>query len=45
MLEYCGFINVEIGPPVDTFAGAGGEENARRFEVFGYGFLAYKPGN
>ena len=43
MMEYCGFVDIEIGPPLDTFGGAGGEENARKFEVFGYGFLAFKP--
>lgn len=42
-MESCGFIKAEIGPPVDTFGGAGGEKQARRFEVFGYGFLAFKP--
>jgi hypothetical protein len=44
MLEDSGFQNLKIGAPVDTFAGAGGEPNARRFEVFGYSFLAHKPG-
>jgi hypothetical protein len=39
-----GFVDIEIGPPVDTFGGAGGEANARKFEVFGYAFLARKPG-
>ena len=43
MLEDTGFMDVVIGPPVDTFGGAGGEENARRFEVQGYPFLARKP--
>jgi arsenite methyltransferase len=38
-----GFAAVEAGPPVDTFGGAGGEANARRFEVFGHPFLAHKP--
>jgi hypothetical protein len=38
-----GFVDVEIGPPVDTFGGAGGEANARKFKVFGYAFLARKP--
>jgi hypothetical protein len=33
---------VRIGPPADTFGGAGGESKARLFEVFGYGFLARK---
>jgi hypothetical protein len=43
MLESVGFVDIEIGPAVDTFDGAGGEKNARRFEVFGYAFLAWKP--
>ncbi len=40
MLEDCGFDNVTIGPPVDTFGGATGETKARSFEVYGYAFLA-----
>jgi hypothetical protein len=44
MLEQSGFVDVTIGPPVDTFGGAGGEPNARRFDVSGYAFLARKPG-
>ena len=43
MLEESGFVDVRIGPPVDTFDGAGGESKARLFEVFGYTFLARKP--
>jgi hypothetical protein len=43
MLEESGFVNIEIGPSVDTFGGAGGENKARLFEVFGYAFLSYKP--
>ncbi len=43
MLEDTGFTSVVIGDPVDTFAGAGGEDNARAFEVYGYAFLARKP--
>ncbi|MEZ5851030.1 MAG: hypothetical protein R3D68_10330 [Hyphomicrobiaceae bacterium] len=43
MIEDSGFSDVRIGPPVDTFGGAGGEKNARRFGVFGYAFLARKP--
>ena len=43
MMRSCGFVDVEIGPRVDTFAGAGGDEKARKFAVYGYGFLAYKP--
>lgn len=44
MLTESGFAEVVIGPPVDTFGGAGGEKSARRFGVFGYAFLARKPG-
>lgn len=43
MLEQTGFVDVRIGEPVDTFGGAGGEANARAYEVFGYAFLARKP--
>ena len=43
MLEDAGFVDVRIGEPVDTFGGATGEDKARAFEVYGYGFLAYKP--
>jgi hypothetical protein len=42
MLGESGFVNVEIGPPVDTFGGAGGESKARLFNVQGYAFLARK---
>ena len=44
MLEEIGFVGVEIGERVDTFGGAAGEANARRFDVYGYPFLARKPG-
>jgi len=40
MLHEAGFIDVMIGEPVDTFAGAGGEPNARSYEVYGFAFLA-----
>ena len=43
MLEESGFVNIDIGPPVDTFGGAGGESKARLFEVFGYAFVGHKP--
>ena len=43
MLEDSGFASVAIGPPVDTFGGAGGEDNARAYEVYGHAFLARKP--
>jgi len=43
MLTEIGFVDVEIGRPVDTFGGARGEANARTFEVYGHAFLARKP--
>ena len=43
MMQSSGFVDVTIGPPVDTFGDAGGEDKARLFEVFGYAFLARKP--
>jgi hypothetical protein len=43
MLEEVGFTEVRIGEPVDTFAGAIGEDKARAFDVHGYAFLARKP--
>jgi hypothetical protein len=44
MLEDAGFADVQIGDAVDTFGGAGGEDKARAYEVYGYAFLARKPG-
>lgn len=44
MLEGVGFENVQVGPAIDTFGEAGGEKNARAFDVFGYPFMARKPG-
>ena len=44
MMRDLGFIEIEVGAPCDTFGGAGGEKNARKFEVFGYAFMARKPG-
>jgi hypothetical protein len=43
MLEQTGFHDIKIGPPIDTFKGAAGEDKARRFGVCGYAFLARKP--
>jgi len=39
MLEDTGFVDVMIGEPVDTFGGAGGESNARAYDVSGYAFI------
>lgn len=42
MLEAAGFGGIEIGDPVDVFAGASGEANARAFQTFGFTFRAIK---
>ena len=43
MLEQTGFVDIVVGPAVDTFGGASGEDNARTFAVSGHAFLARKP--
>jgi hypothetical protein len=43
MLEDTGFDDIVIGPPVDTFGDARGEEKARAYGVYGYAFLARRP--
>ncbi len=43
MLEDSGFTDVRISDAFDTFAGAGGEEKARAFDVHGYTFMARVP--
>ena len=43
MLEEIGFTGIEVSEPFDTFAGAGGEDKARAFDVYGYTFQAVKP--
>jgi ubiquinone/menaquinone biosynthesis C-methylase UbiE len=42
--EEIGFAEVRTGPPCDTFRDASGEKKARQFEVYGYPFIARKPG-
>jgi hypothetical protein len=44
MLEDVGFVDVQVGPAADTFGGATGEAKARSYDVYGYAFLARKPG-
>jgi hypothetical protein len=43
MMKDVGFFDVSVGPPADTFKGASGEKNARRFQVYGYVFIGRKP--
>jgi len=43
MMKEAGFVEAKIGAPCDTFGAAKGEPNARKFEVYGYPFLALKP--
>ncbi|HEU0203404.1 MAG TPA: hypothetical protein VFR86_23595 [Burkholderiaceae bacterium] len=43
MLAETGFVDIRVSAPYDTFGGARGEAKARKYEVFGYAFLARKP--
>jgi hypothetical protein len=43
MLTEVGFADIRFSDPYDTFGGARGEAKARKFEVYGYVFLARKP--
>lgn len=43
LLGDVGFIDCQVGPPVDTFQGAAGEANARTYQVVAHPFLAHKP--
>jgi len=42
VIRGAGLQDVELGPPVDTFGGAGGEEKARQFGTYGYPIRARK---
>ena len=44
MLVDIGFVDIQISQPYDTFGEAKGEKKARLFDVYGYTFLARKPG-
>lgn len=43
MMKEIGFIDIQVSKPFDTFGEARGEEKARKFEVYGYTFMARKP--
>ena len=44
MLADSGFADIQISQPYDTFGEARGEKKARLFDVYGYSFLARRPG-
>lgn len=43
MITGAGLVEVELANPVDTFAGASGEQKARQFGTYGYSIRARKP--
>ena len=45
MIRGAGLVDVELANPVDTFAGANGEESAHTFDTYGYSIRARKPGS
>lgn len=42
MITGAGLIEVELGPAVDAFAGARGEDKARQYGTYGYPIRARK---
>lgn len=44
MLRAAGLTDMEMGPLVDVFAGAPGEDKARQFETYGVALRAWKAG-
>ena len=42
MSANAGFVDIEVGDPVDTFAGASGEANTPAFDVHGHPVRAIK---
>jgi hypothetical protein len=42
VITAAGLVEVEFAHPIDTFAGASGEEKARQFGTYGYSIRARK---
>ena len=43
LMREAGFVDLDVGPAVDTFGGARGERNARAYDVVAHAFLAHRP--
>jgi len=43
MISGAGLTDFELGPAVDAFAGARGEDKARKYGTYGYPIRARKP--
>ena len=43
MISGAGLVDIELANPVDTFAGASGEKQARQFGTYGYSIRARRP--
>jgi hypothetical protein len=43
VIRGAGLVDVELGPRIDSFAGARGEDKARQFGTYGYPIRARKP--
>lgn len=44
MISGAGLVEVQLANPIDTFAGAGGQAQAKQFGTLGYSIRARKPG-
>jgi arsenite methyltransferase len=43
LMRETGFVDLGVGPALDTFGGARGEKNARAYDVVAHAFLAHRP--
>jgi hypothetical protein len=43
VISGAGLVDTELANPVDTFAGANGEKQARQFGTYGYSIRARRP--
>ena len=42
-MEMAGLVDIELGPKVDTFGGAPGEERAQKYGTFGVPIRGRRP--
>jgi hypothetical protein len=43
VISGAGLVDIELANPLDTFAGASGEKQARQFGTYGYSIRARRP--
>jgi hypothetical protein len=43
VISGAGLVDIDLANPLDTFAGASGEKQARQFGTYGYSIRARRP--